>query len=135
MAEADVNPSTGAVRVLRLVCAQDMGEVVNPAGARIQMEGGLIQGLGYTLSEEIRFERGAVFDENFDSYHVPRFSWLPRIEAILVENRDLGPQGGGEPAITTVGAVVANAIHDAVGARLYEPPMTPCRIPSAVADA
>jgi isoquinoline 1-oxidoreductase len=133
MAEVDVDESTGGVQVVRVVCAQDMGEIVNPAGARIQMEGCLIQGLGYTLSEEIRFERGVVFDENFDSYAIPRFSWLPEIETILVDNPGLGPQGGGEPAITTVGAVVANAIFDAVGVRLYELPMTPGRIRSALA--
>jgi isoquinoline 1-oxidoreductase len=135
MAEVDVDQSTGDVRVVRMVCAQDMGEIVNPAGARIQMEGCLIHGLGYTLSEEIRFERGIVFDENFDSYHLPRFSWLPKIEAILVDNPGLAPQGGGEPAITTVGAVVANAIFDAIGVRLYELPMTPGRVRGALADA
>jgi isoquinoline 1-oxidoreductase len=135
MAEVDVNRDTGDVRVKRIVCAQDMGEIVNPEGARMQVEGGLIHGLGYTLKEEIRFDRGAVFDENFDSYLIPRFSWLPDIEALLVPNTPLGPQGGGEPAITTVGAVVANAVHDALGVRLYELPMTPMRVRSALAQA
>jgi CO/xanthine dehydrogenase Mo-binding subunit len=135
MAEVRVNESTGEVRVLRMVCAQDMGEIVNPAGAKIQIEGCLIQGLGYTLAEEVRFDRGMILDQTFDSYQIPRFSWLPDIESVLVENAEIGPQGGGEPAITTVGAVVANAIFDATGARLYELPMTPARVRSAMAQA
>jgi isoquinoline 1-oxidoreductase len=131
MAEVEVSEDTGDIRVIRIVCAQDMGEIVNPEGALMQMEGGLIQGLGYTLREEVRFDRGAITEENFDAYAIPRFSWLPKIEAMLVPNPELGPQGGGEPAITTTGAVVANAVHDAVGVRLYDLPMTPARVKEA----
>jgi CO/xanthine dehydrogenase Mo-binding subunit len=134
MAEVEVDAATGGLRVLHVVCAQDMGEIINPAGATIQMEGCLIQGLGYTLSESVHFDRGAILDENFDSYRLPRFSWLPRIETVLVANAEIGPQGGGEPAITTVGAVVANALFDAIGVRLYALPMTPARIRSALAE-
>ena len=135
MAKVQVDRQSGAVRVERIVCAQDMGEVINPEGAIIQMEGGLTQGLGYTLTEEIHFARGAVMEENFDTYVIPRFSWVPKIECILVESPELGPQGGGEPAITTTGAVIANAIHDALGVRLFELPMTPSRIRAAVGAA
>jgi isoquinoline 1-oxidoreductase len=132
MAEVEVDRDTGDIRVIRIVCAQDMGEIVNPEGALMQMEGGLIQGLGYTLREEVRFDRGAITEENFDAYMIPRFSWVPKIEALLVPNPELGPQGGGEPAITTTGAVVANAVHDAIGARLYDLPMTPVRVKEAM---
>jgi CO/xanthine dehydrogenase Mo-binding subunit len=134
MARVRVDRDRGDVRVERIVCAQDMGEIVNPEGALMQAEGGLIQGLGYTLREEVRFDRGAIFDENFDSYSIPRFSWLPDVEVVLVPSPELGPQGGGEPSVTTVGAVVANAIHDAVGARVYELPMTPTRVRAALAE-
>jgi len=132
MAKVVVDRDSGAVTVERFVCAQDMGEIINPEGARIQMEGCLTQGLGYTLAEEIHFDRGVIFEENFDAYQIPRFSWLPEIETILLESPELGPQGGGEPAIVTVGAVVANAIHDAIGRRLYELPMSPTRVRSAL---
>ncbi|MDP2956130.1 MAG: molybdopterin-dependent oxidoreductase [Longimicrobiales bacterium] len=135
MAKVRVDRPTGTVVVARIVCAQDMGEVINPEGARIQMEGGLTQGLGYTLTEEIHFDRGVIMEENFDAYAMPRFSWVPEIETILVESPELGPQGGGEPAITTTGAVIANAIHDAIGVRLYELPMTPARIKAALAGS
>jgi CO/xanthine dehydrogenase Mo-binding subunit len=133
MAEVTVDEEGGGVQVDRIVCVQDMGEVVNPEGAKIQMEGCLTMGLGYTCTEEIRFDKGEIFNENFDSYQLPRFSWVPKIEVDILNNPDLGPQGGGEPAITTVGAVVANAIHDAIGVRMYELPMSPGRMRRAVA--
>jgi CO/xanthine dehydrogenase Mo-binding subunit len=89
-------------------------------------------GLGYCLTEEIRFANGRVLDENYDSYTVPRISWLPKLEVVLVDNPDLAPQGVGEPAITVMGAVVANAIHDAIGVRMFTLPMTPARIREAL---
>ena len=133
MAEIAVDKASGQVRVKRIVCAQDMGVVVNPEGALQQIEGCLTMGLGYTLSEEVHFAGGEVKDRNFDSYEIPRFSWLPKIEAVLVEASQFPAQGGGEPAIVPVGAVVANAIFDAVGARLRRMPMTPARVKEAIA--
>jgi isoquinoline 1-oxidoreductase len=132
MAEVKVDRSTGKVRVVRIVCAQDMGIVVNPVGAKMQMEGGLTMGLGYVLSEELRFRAGEILDRNFDTYNLPRFSWVPRIEAILVKNDDLAPQGGGEPSITCTGAVIANAVFDATGVRLFQLPMTADRVLQAI---
>jgi CO/xanthine dehydrogenase Mo-binding subunit len=128
MAEVDVDKGSGKVRVKRLVCAQDMGFVVNPEGAKMQIEGCLTMGLGYALTEEIRFKNGQIFDLNFDTYDIPRFSWLPEIETVLVENASLSPQGGGEPAIVCMGGVIATAIHDATGAKLFQLPMTPPRV-------
>lgn len=132
IAQVRVDRDRGTVRVERIVCAQDMGEVINPRGAVLQVEGCLTMGLGYALAEEIRFEGAAVLDENFGSYQLPRFSWVPELDVVLVDNPDLSPQGGGEPAITIMGAVVANAIHDACGARLHDLPMTPARVRSAL---
>jgi isoquinoline 1-oxidoreductase len=133
MAEVDVDKPTGKVRVKRVVCAQDMGLCVNPEGATIQMEGCITMGLGYALSEEIRFSGGTIHDSNFDTYEIPRFSWLPKIETVVVDNIDSPPQGGGEPAIITMGAAIANAIFDACGARCYRLPMTPARVKAALA--
>jgi CO/xanthine dehydrogenase Mo-binding subunit len=110
----------------------DAGVIVNPDGLRQQMEGCITMGLGYTLTEEVRFQDGEVLDHNFDSYQLPRFSWLPTIQTIIIDNPDLPAQGCGEPAITTMGSVVANAIYDAVGARLLQLPMTPARILGAI---
>jgi isoquinoline 1-oxidoreductase len=128
VAEVTVDRATGQVKVDRVVCAQEMGIVVNPDGARMQMEGCITMGLGYALAEEIRFQGGRILDSNFDTYTLPRFSWLPTIETILVPNDALAPQGGGEPAIINMGAVVANAIFDATGARIHRLPMTPERV-------
>jgi CO/xanthine dehydrogenase Mo-binding subunit len=132
-AQAEVDPKTGEVQAQRLVCAQDMGQVINPEGARMQMEGCLMMGMGYALSEEVHFQGGEIRDKNFDTYRIPRFSWMPKIETVLVENPELPPQGGGEPAITCMGAVLANAVFDATRARLFELPMTPERIQEAMA--
>jgi isoquinoline 1-oxidoreductase len=135
MAELEVNKSTGHVRVKRLVSALDVGMTLNPDGMRQQMEGSITMGLGYALSEEVRFKDGAVLDRNFDSYSIPRFSWLPKIETVLVDSAENPPLGGGEPPIITIGAVLANAIYDAAGARLLQLPMTPERVLGALRKA
>jgi isoquinoline 1-oxidoreductase len=135
MAEVDVDRESGKVRVKRIVCSQDMGLVVNPEGAKLQMEGGLMMGLGYTLTEEVRFKGGQILERNFDTYEIPRFSWLPKIEAVLIDNPELPALGCGEPPIVCVGGAVANAVFDATGARLFELPMSPERIRNALANA
>ncbi len=128
VAEVAVDRATGAVRVERVVVAQEMGIVVNPDGAKMQIESCVTMGLGYALSEEVRFAGGRIDSANFDTYQLPRFSWVPSIETVLVPNDALAPQGGGEPAIIVMGAVIANAIFDATGARLLRTPMTPERV-------
>jgi CO/xanthine dehydrogenase Mo-binding subunit len=135
MAAVDVDKGSGKVAVKRVVCAQDMGFVVNPDGAKMQMEGCITMGLGYVFTEEIRFRDGEIFDLNFDTYEIPRFSWLPRIETVIVENPNLASQGGGEPAIINMGGVIATAIYDATGARLLQLPMTPERVKAALISA
>jgi len=134
MAEASVDKSNGQVSVKRITCALDMGVVINPEGARMQTEGCLTMGLGYTLAEELQFKGGDILDTNFDTYKLPRFSWLPAIETVFVKNDALAPQGCGEPAITTTGAAVANAVFDATGARVRRLPMTPERVLAALAN-
>ena len=133
MAEVQVDKKTGHVQVKRVVCAQDMGLVINPEGAKLQMEGAVTMGLGYALTEEIHFKGGRINDLNFDTYELPRFPWAPQIKAVLVPADDLPPQGGGEPAIICMGGVIANAIHDATGARLFQLPMTEARLSKALA--
>ncbi|MHC4518896.1 MAG: molybdopterin cofactor-binding domain-containing protein, partial [Planctomycetota bacterium] len=134
IAEVQVNERTGRVQVKRVVCAQDLGLVINPEGARLQVEGCITMGLGYVLSEEVRFKGGRIIDLNFDTYELPRFSWLPQIEAVLLETDKSRPLGGGEPAIVCMGGVIANAVHDATGARVRQLPMTPRRVKKAIAE-
>jgi len=132
-AEVAVDKKTGAIQVKRVVAAQDMGIVINPTGAKMQMEGCITMGLGYVLSEELKFHGGDIADRNFDTYELPRFSAVPRIETLLIKNDDLAPQGGGEPAIVPMGAVIANAVFDATGVRMLRLPMTPARVLAAMA--
>jgi nicotinate dehydrogenase subunit B len=132
LAEAEVEASTGRVQVKRVVCALDMGLVVNPEGARQQVEGSVTMGLGYALTEEVRFKGGEILDRNFDTYEIPRFSWVPKIVTILIDAPEIPASGCGEPPIVCMGAVVANALHDAVGARLRQLPMTPARVKEAL---
>jgi nicotinate dehydrogenase subunit B len=132
--EVGVDRASGAVKVERVVCAQDMGAVVNPDGATMQVEGCVTMGLGYVLSEEVQFRGGQILDDNFDTYTVPRLSWLPKIETVLVKNDALAPQGGGEPAIVPMGAAIANAVFDATGARVFRLPLTPARVKAALEE-
>lgn len=134
VAEVEVDKSSGAVSVKRVVCAQDMGLSINPEGAAIQVEGCITMGMGYALTEEIHFHGGKILDLNFDTYEIPRFSWLPKIDVVILENPGSPPQGGGEPAIITMGAVLANAVFDACGARVFQLPMTPERVKNALKD-
>jgi isoquinoline 1-oxidoreductase len=133
VAQVDVDRKTGEIRVKRVVAAQDMGQIINPMGARMQMEGCIAMGLGYVLSEELQFRGGEILDANFETYALPRFSQVPKIETILIKNDELPPQGGGEPAIVPMGAVVANAVFDLTGVRMYRLPMTPKRVLAALA--
>jgi nicotinate dehydrogenase subunit B len=113
------------IKVERIVHAQDMGPVINPEGARMQVEGAITMGLGYCLSEEIHFKGGEILDLSFGSYQITRFSWVPKIETVLMENLDIAPSGGGEPPIVGMGALLANGLFDATGIRMTQLPLTP----------
>lgn len=133
MAEVVVDRATGRVQVKRVVTAQDQGVTVSRDGSLQQIEGSITMGLGYALTEGLRFRGGEALDRNFDTYEIPRFSWLPAIGVVLIDNPEVEAKGCGEPPIVTMGAVVANAIFDATGKRLFELPMTPERVKAALA--
>jgi CO/xanthine dehydrogenase Mo-binding subunit len=135
MAEVEVNKTTGEVRVKRIVNAVDAGVIVNPEGARQQIEGCTTMALGCALSEEVTFRNGEILVRNFDAYQLPRFSAIPKIEVVLIDNPELAPDGIGEPPIIAVGPAIANAIYDAVGVRLLQLPMTPARVKEALSRA
>ncbi len=133
MAQIKADKGSGQIQVERIVLAQDMGPVINPEGARMQMEGGITMGLGYCLSEEIHFSGGEIKDLDFSSYKPVRFSWVPKMETILVENHEIAPSGCGEPPIVGMGALLANALFDATGIRIQQLPLTPQRIKARLA--
>ena len=130
--EIEVDKKTGEIRVKRVVCVYDMGLCVNPQGTRIQMEGCCVMSMGYALSEGLKFSDGVVHDKNFDTYELPRFSWVPEIETVILKKDDDPPQGAGEPAVIGMGAVIATGVFDATGAKLFEMPMTPERVKAAL---
>jgi nicotinate dehydrogenase subunit B len=132
IAEVKVDKKSGHVQVIRVACAQDMGLCVNPQGATLQMEGCITMGLGYSFTEELLFEGGKMFNKNYDTYEIPRFSWVPKIDTVILQKTDQPPHGGGEPAVITMGGVIASGIFDATGAVLYDMPMTPARVLEAL---
>lgn len=134
IAEVKVDKLTGKVQVIRVACAQEMGYCINPEGSTIQMEGCITMGMGYALTEEVKFTGGDIHTANFGTYQIPQFSWIPKIETKILDKNE-APQGGGEPGIICMGGVIANAIFDATGARLYQLPMTPERVLEAIAKA
>ena len=91
-------------------------------------------GMGYALTEEVHFKGGRVLDLSFGSYELPRFSWVPQIETVLIKADDSPSKGAGEPAIICMGGVLANAVYDATGARLFQIPMTPARVKQVLAS-
>ncbi|HET7095724.1 MAG TPA: molybdopterin cofactor-binding domain-containing protein, partial [Thermomicrobiales bacterium] len=133
VAQIAVDPLTGEIEVLRYVVAQDVGRAINPAEVEGQIYGGVVQGLGWALSERIVFDEGGhVLTGSLLDYALPRSIWAPNVEAILVEapspDGPFGAKGVGEPPIIPVAAAIANAVQDAVGIRLSELPMTPERV-------
>ncbi len=130
--EAEVDKNTGYVQVKRAVCCQDMGMVVNPQGAILQMEGCVLMGLGYALREEIQFESRKMLSTNYDSYAITQFNMVPEIDVHIVDSKDEVPYGGGEPPVVVMGGAVANAVFDATGARVFRQPLTPERVKEAM---
>lgn len=138
-AEVEVDLETGNVRVVRMVCAHDVGKALNPMSLVGQVEGGVVQGLGYTLTEELVLEEGVIKNPTFVDYHIPRAADVPPIQVELIETDDpdgpFGAKGMGESPIIPVPAAVANAVADAVGVRVRQIPMTCERVLVALGRA
>src|SRR5256885_6695346 len=131
VAEVAVDVETGEVRVDRIAAIHDVGRVINPLGARSQVEGGIIQGLGHTFSEERLHDpqRGTILTQTLDSYKLPTIADVPEIVCELLDIPDehltnLGSKGLGEPPIIPTAAAIANAIRDATGAEIHSLPIT-----------
>jgi len=142
VAEVAVDIETGEVRVERLAAIHDVGRVINPLGASSQLEGGVIQGIGHTLSEERLVDptSGQVLTQTLDAYRMPTIADVPEIVTELVDVPDpnltsLGAKGLGEPPIIPVAAAIANAIRDATGAAVHELPIDREEILRALREA
>jgi xanthine dehydrogenase YagR molybdenum-binding subunit len=131
VAEVAVDVETGEVRVEKIAAIHDVGRVINPLGASSQVEGGIIQGLGHTLSEERLQDptTGGILTQTLDAYKLPTIADVPEIVTDLVDEPDahltnLGSKGLGEPPIIPTAAAIANAIRDATGADIRSLPIS-----------
>ena len=132
IADVEVDLTTGKVRVVKAVIAVTCGRIINPEGMKHQVEGGLIQGLSRSLMEEVKVDKNRVTDSDWKSYPILKFSEIPEIETILIDQPESDPDGMGELASIPTAAAVSNAIFDATGVRLREVPFTPVRVKSAL---
>ena len=135
--DVEVDPETGKVTILRFVVAQDVGKAIHPSYVEGQMQGGVVQGIGWALNEEYIYDKqGRLDNAGFLDYRCPVASDLPMIETIMVEvpnpTHPYGAKGVGEVNICPPMAAVANAIENAIGARLTDLPMSPPKVRAAV---
>jgi CO/xanthine dehydrogenase Mo-binding subunit len=135
VAQVAVDPALGEVRVERIVAVHDVGRIVNPLGAASQVEGGILQGMGYAVSEELVVDptTGVPVNAHLDDYKVPTIADTPEIVVDFVDVPDpslpnLGARGLGEPPIIPTAAAIANAFAHATGRRCRALPMTPARV-------
>jgi xanthine dehydrogenase YagR molybdenum-binding subunit len=131
VADVSVDVETGEVRVDRIAAIHDVGRVINPLGARSQVEGGIIQGVGHTLSEErlVDPDSGIVLTQTLDAYKLPTIADVPEMVVELLDIPDqhltnIGSKGLGEPPIVPTAAAIVNAIRDATGADVRSLPVS-----------
>ena len=124
VAEVSVDPETGQVTLLRFTTAHDVGKVINPVDHQGQIDGAVIQGIGYALTEDLNVEEGRVTGPNFGEYKILNIRDIPQLQTVLLES-DIGPgpfnsRGIGENPCGPVAPAIANAVADAVGARIKD---------------
>jgi CO/xanthine dehydrogenase Mo-binding subunit len=134
--EVAVDIETGEVRVLKSIGCHDVGRCINSAAVAGQIEGGAAMGLGYALMEDVQIVNGTTLTPSFAEYLLPTASDIPETKSILLESgTGLGPFGAkgiGEPSFTPVAPAIANAVANAIGARVYQLPLTPERVLEAI---
>ena len=138
VAEVQVDPETGQVKVNRIVTAHDVGTILNPVTHQGQIEGGVVQGLGYALMEEMDTEEGRISTLSLGEYKIPTIRDIPQLVTLLLESPS-GPapfqsKGIGESSNVPVAAAIANAVHDAVGVRILDLPVTAEKVLSALME-
>jgi CO/xanthine dehydrogenase Mo-binding subunit len=138
VAEVAVDPETGAVKLLHFTTAHDVGQIVHPVGHQGQIDGAIMQGLGYALMEELQVDDGRVTNLSFGDYKLPTMRDAPPLTTVLLESAEgVGPyhiKGIGESPLTPVAPAIANAVADAVGVRIRDLPMTAEKVYRAIVD-
>jgi len=135
--EVEVDVETGEVTILKMASALDAGTVLNPAALKGQVIGGIAQGVGYALYEEVKTERGRILNPGFTDYKLPTATEMGfPIDLKFVETADefgpFGAKGAGEPGLVPTAPAISNAIYDAVGVRIYDLPITPEKVLKAL---
>ena len=127
-----VDRRTGEVEILAYYAAHDVGRAINPMACEGQIEGAVVQGIGYGLLENVQYKDGVMLNPGFLNYRIPTSLDVPQMFTSLIESIDpagpFGAKGVAEPAMTPTAVCIANAIYDAVGVRLRELPITPEKI-------
>jgi xanthine dehydrogenase molybdenum-binding subunit len=135
-AQVEVDLTTGEVKVLRVVAAHDVGRAVNPMAIEGQIEGGIVMGIGYALTEEFVIEEGFVKSDNLKRYKIPTIRHMPEIHPIILEYHTsegpFGAKGIGEVTSIPTAPAILNAIYNACGVRLVRLPATPQRVLDAL---
>ncbi len=131
--EVEVDRRTGAVKVRKIACAHDCGQVINPDAVKQQVEGNILQTLSRTLFEEVTFDKSRVTSLDWAGYPILTFPDVPDLAIEVIDRPKEPPLGAGEAATTPVPGALANAILDAVGVRVRTVPITPQRIKEALA--
>lgn len=129
--DVEVDRKAGVVKVPRVVMAADIGRVVNPDGAKNQLEGGIVQAVSLTLKEQVAFDRREITSRDWSGYPILTFGEVPSIEIILMDRSDPS-LGAGEGSLPPTSAALANAFADATGRRIRELPMTPERVKASL---
>lgn len=136
--EVEVDTYTGNVRVLDVHVAQDVGRVLNPLGLTGQIEGGVVMGMGYALTEELLVENGRVLNPSFHDYRLPTATDTPEIHFYPIETYDqkgpYGSKGVGEAPLIPTPPAIANAVSDAIGIKIDDLPITPEKVLKALKD-
>ena len=134
IAEVEVVPSTGQVRVTRFTLGVDPGKIINPQHLRRNMEGGIMMGLGEALKEEVIFDRGKVTSDNWRRYPIPTMADMPEIRLVQTSRDDAG-FGGGEAANTVPAPAIAAAVFDAIGVQPRKTPIMPAYVKQLLEQA
>jgi nicotinate dehydrogenase subunit B len=129
--DVEVDRKTGVIKVPRVVLAADVGPVVNPDGAKNQLEGGVVQAVSLTLKEQVAFDQREITSRDWSGYPILTFGEVPSIEISLMDRSDPS-LGAGEGSLPPTSAALANAFAHATGRRLRELPMTPERVKASL---
>jgi nicotinate dehydrogenase subunit B len=135
VAEVEVEPASGSIRVRRFYVTHDCGQIINPDGLRNQIEGNVVQTVSRTLIEELKFNRSQVTSLDWASYPILTFPQVPEVVIELLDRPREKPWGAGEPSAAVIPSAISNAVFDATGVRLRSVPFTPEKIKAALREA